>query len=359
VTGSYESPASVDNRVSLPRRSLVPLVSALLIGSGFAVRALVLRGGELPFFAQATELEAQLRDRATVLVAGELPWSVRHGDVPLMPLERHPVIARALHGRDEATALEAYRRAHFDGLLVQSGVPLGPPDSALRDLAMLRPMERFVAVYLDERAALYEPREPFTVDPADARRLVTVARFVLSGAVAPAERAFPEYLRRTRPVEVALFLRDGHEPILWRSTRGESVARAFLDGCFAILDRWTSRQTEAYGRLRDALRRLSLTIAVFYDKGVLGSRSPTFLRRAADPRVWAVGYERLAAWEYALPPSPWKPAMDPTEALRTLARERGVAPPGHLRPELTLYRFRALQLVEQSPAGDVTIFNPR
>ena len=129
--------------------------------------------------------------------------------------------------------------------------------------------------------------------------------------------------------------------------------------CFAVLDRWTSQQQERYGRLREGLQRLSITLAIFYDKGVLGTRSPEFLRRAADPRVWAVGYERLATWEYALPPTPWSPATDPTDALRQLTRERGVPPPGHLRPELTLYRFRALQVLEDSPGGQVQVFDPR
>lgn len=353
--------ADTSKRVRLLQWAFVPLALALVVGIGFGLRAFILHRGTIrwPFTSQPTELDAQLRDRSTVLVAGEVPWSVRRGETALATLSQHPAIARALEGADEAAALEAYRRAHMDGLLVQTSAPLGPPGSALRTLSTMRPAERFGAVYLDDAAAIYEPRESLTVDPADARRLITVARLILSGAVAPPERAFPEALRRTRPVEVALFVRDGHEAILWRSTRGGSVARAFLDVCFAVLDRWTSRQTERYGRLRDALRSLTLTVAVFYDKGVLGSRSPEFLRQAADPRVWAVGYERLAAWEYALPPSPWKPAQDPSDALRTLTRERGVAPPGHLRQELTLYRFRALQLVEQAAAGDVTVFDPR
>lgn len=353
------APSDHPRAASPTRRAALGI--ALVAVLGLALWRVVTPGGagRLPLLAAPTELDAQLRDRSTVLVAGEAPWSVRRGDTPLAPLAQHPDLARALAGRDASAALAAYRAAHLDGILVQTGAALGPADSALRDLASLRPSAAFSAVYLDERAAVYEPREALTIDPADARRLVTVARLVLSGAVAPTERAFPEHLRRTRPVEVALFVRDGREPILWRSTRGGSVARAFLDVTFAILDRWTGRQTEQYGRLREALGRLSLTVAVFYDKGILGSRSPDFLRRAADPRVWAVGYERLAAWEYALPPSPWKPAIEPTTALRALTRERGVPPPGHLRQELTLFRFRALQLVEQSPSGDVTVFDPR
>ena len=46
-------------------------------------------------------------------------------------------------------------------------------------------------------------------------------------------------------------------------------------------------------------------------------------------------------------------------ALRALTRDRGVPPPGHLRPEITLYRFRALQMIERSPNGEVVIYDPQ
>jgi hypothetical protein len=39
-------------------------------------------------------------------------------------------------------------------------------------------------------------------------------------------------------------------------------------------------------------------------------------------------------------------------------REHDVPPPGFQRTDLTLYRFRALQMIEQTPGGAVQIFNP-
>ena len=54
----------------------------------------------------------------------------------------------------------------------------------------------------------------------DTPRSQPCARLVLSGAAAPSERIFPESLRRARAVEVALVVRDGDAPLLWRSTRG-------------------------------------------------------------------------------------------------------------------------------------------
>lgn len=334
----------------------VVFVVALVAGAALVA----LREGwiQAPWGARYAELSAQLRDRGTVAVAGEIPLAMPKGEVTLAPVSRFPALVAGLGQRDAASAVDAARRARLDGLLVRTDAAQGATGSTLRALSELRAVRGFSAVYLDETAALYETADTVTITPEDAQRLVSVARLILSGAAAPPERLFPEEIRRTRPVEVALVVRDGNDPILWRSTRAGSIARAFLDVCFAVLDRWTSRQQERYGRLRDALTTKVLTVAVFYDKGVLGARTPAFLRRAADPRVWSVGYERLASWEYSLPPSPERPAPDPSEALRTLARDRGVPAPGYLRSELTLYRFRALQVIERAPYGPVEVFDP-
>ncbi len=338
-------------------RFFAVLVVALLASLPFVA----FRAGWItpPWSSRYAELTAQLRDRGTVAVVGSAPWAMPSGDATLTSVSRFPALASALEGVEPGAVVAESRRRHLDGMLVRTDSPSGSPRSVALSLSQMRPVAGLTAAYLDDVAALYETTEPVTLETDDARRLITVARLIMSGAVAPPERIFPEALRRTRPVEVALMLRDGHAPILWRSTRGGSIARAFLDVCFAVLDRWTSQQQERYGRLREGLQRLSITLAIFYDKGVLGTRSPEFLRRAAEPRVWAVGYERLATWEYALPPTPWAPASDPTASLRQLTRERGVPPPGHLRPELTLYRFRALQVLERSPAGEVQVFDPR
>jgi hypothetical protein len=90
---------------------------------------------------------------------------------------------------------------------------------------------------------------------------------------------------------------------------------------------------------------------------VLGARTPEFLRRAASAPAWSVGFERMASWEYVLPTLPGAHREDPATALRTLATERSLPAPGYLRPEVTLYRFRALQLIEREPFGEVPVFD--
>lgn len=312
-----------------------------------------------PGAARYDDLVAQLRDRGSVAVSGSLPFWMVLRDVGVVPLDRAPTVRDALAGTDGAAVSTALRARHLDGVVIRPGAQLGAATSVHGRLARSQPVAGLAAVYMDEHATVVDPAEVFDLSVEDATRLVTVARLILSGATAPPERLFPEPLRRARPAEVALILRDGNTPILWRSTRSGSIARGIVDVSFAVLDRWTTRQQEQYGRMRDAILTKTLTVALFYDRGVLGTRDAAYLRRVADPRVWSVGYERVTSWEYALPRPPGAPVEDPVTALRALTRERGVPPPGHLRPEITLYRFRALQMIERAPNGEVVIYDPQ
>jgi hypothetical protein len=311
-----------------------------------------------PWSRRYDRLVEQLRDRGSIAVLGRVPWAMPAVESTLLPASGVPGLAAALRGTDGSAVGAALQRAHLDGLLVRvdgSIGDLGAPSSVGARLAALQPVRGLSAVFLDEWTALYERDEPITISPEDARRLVSVARLVLSGAASPSERIFPESLRLARSVEVGIVVRDGDAPLLWRSTRGGSVARALLDGSFAIINRWSSPLQDRYGRLRDALLTRRISVSLFHDRGVLGARSPEFLRRAARAPAWSVGFERMAGWEYVLPTLPGVAPQDPVTALETLSRERSLPAPGYLRPDVTLYRFRAVQLVEQAPFGDVQV----
>lgn len=341
-------------------KRLLAILAAVLALATSAVALGWWRGYvSLPFGPSHRELELQLRDRGTVAVAGPVPLGLRREGTPLVDYTRMPALRAALEGRDPEAVVRAFREARLDGLMVRTDRPLGAPGSVLRGLSEMRAMPGLNATYLDDTAALYEPADVLTIEPGDARRLVETVRLVLQGATPPPERLFPPALRRSQPTEVAVIVRDGRDPVLWRAVRGGSVARALMDATYAVLDRWNTRQQQRYGPLREAILRQPVTIAVFYDRGTFGARTPAFLDRAADPRVFSVGYEHLGRWEYVLPPSPWAPGAPPAQALASLAREHDVPPPGYLRPELTLYRFRALQLVEREAQGAVTVFDPR
>jgi hypothetical protein len=333
---------------------IAAFVALLVVALGSAWRSGVVRA---PWSRRYDRLVEQLRDRGTVAVLGAVPLGLPAMETTLLAADRVPGLAAALRGDDGVAVGAILQRAHLDGLLVRvdGTVRGGAPSSVGARLAALAPVSGLSAAFLDETTALYERDEPITISPEDARRLVSVARLVLSGAASPSERIFPESLRRARSVEVGIVVRDGDAPLLWRSTRGGSVARAMLDGSFAIINRWSSPLQDRYGRLRDALLTRRITVSLFHDKGVLGARTPEFLRRAAPAPGWSVGFERMASWEYVLPTLPGAAPTDPVAALRTLALERAVPAPGYLRPDVTVYRFRAVQLIEQSPFGEVQV----
>jgi hypothetical protein len=332
----------------------IVLVGLLLLATAWW-RGLV----TLPIGPNRRELAAQLRDRGTVAVAGPIPLGLRRDEATLRDYTHFPPLASALNGTDANAVARAVAREHLDGLMVRTDRTLGAPGSMLRRMSEMMPVNGMGATFMDDAAALYESAEPIAIESADAVRLVAVVRLVLQGAVPPPERLFPEAVRRSRPTEVAVILRDGHEPIIWRAVRGGSIGRALVDASYAVLDRWNTRQQQRFGPIREAIVTHPITIAIFHDRGTLGSRSDDFIRRAANPRVFAIGYEHLGRWEYVLSPMPWGPAQDPVQAITALVREHDVPPPGYKRPELTLYRFRAYQLVERDPQGDVEIFDPQ
>ncbi|MDP3275532.1 MAG: hypothetical protein Q8Q09_10080 [Deltaproteobacteria bacterium] len=340
------------------RRWLVRLTvgTLLTVGSlGFAAS----RGWlSIPGLAAHAQLEAQLRDRGTMALAGRLPFGVSLGETRVDSYEVYPQLLAALHGRDRAAVANAVRATHVDGLLVQSNRALGTEGSALRAMSELRAMPGLTATWMEQDVALYEVKEQPEISADDASRLIECVRLMIEGAAAPPERVFPEPLRGARPAEVMVVIRDGGSPILWRAVRGGSVARALVDATYAVIDRWNTRQQQTYGSLRDAIRRMPLTVSIFYDKGVLETRQAPWIDHAVNSQVFAIGYERQGRWEYVLPTAPGIPARRSSEALSQLVREHDVPPPGYGRTDLTLFRFRALQIIESTAGGAITIVNP-
>jgi hypothetical protein len=303
-------------------------------------------------------LELQLRDRGTVATIGSMPLSLRRLDTNLVDYRKVAALQTALESNNSASVVTALREARLDGILVRTDRALGAPSSVLFALTHYRTARGLSATWLDSSYALYEVREQPTVSVEDAPKLIECVRLIIRGGAAPSERLFAEPLRGARPAEVMVVIRDGSAPILWRAVRGGSVARALVDATYAVIDRWNTRQVQSYGPLREAIRRMPITVAIFYDKGTLETREPAWLDRAVDSGIFAVGYERLGHWEYVLPTAPGAPRRATSQALSDLVREHDVPPPGFQRTDLVLYRFRALQLIEDSAESTVTIRDP-
>lgn len=330
-------------------------VTKLLLTTGLLGVAAV---GSVFGFGSNGPIELQLRDRGTVATVGSLPLRLRRVDTNFADYRNFPRLRAAIEGTDSAAVASALRELRLDGLLVRTERPQGEPRTMLHALTHYQTLTNLSAVWMDNANALYEVRDQPEVSEADAPKLIECVRLIVRGGTAPAERLFPEPLRGARPAEVMVVIRDGASPILWRAVRGGSVARALVDATYAVIDRWNTRQVQSYGPIREAIRRMPITVAIFYDKGTLETREPSWLDSSVDSSVFAVGYERLGHWEYVLPAAPGAPVRRTSAALADLVREHDVPPPGFQRPDLALYRFRALQLVETTAEGPVNIRNP-
>src|SRR6185436_13582590 len=113
-------------------------------------------------------------------------------------------------------------------------------------------------LYLSPDAALYAPDVTRELSPAHRDALAVVARALIGGARPPRVASFPEPLRRLRPVEVMVLLRDGERARLWRSARGSSIASALITASTVARQRWQEREQAMGAKIDQALPRLDL-----------------------------------------------------------------------------------------------------
>lgn len=336
-----------------------------LRGVVVALAALVLSGGAYLVLSQrtmpgASALRERLRDRGTVPIV-----SARGADLgrigaqgaQLVAADRVPGLAAALAGRDPAALAEVLDRSGVDTLLVDGrDPPRGPLTAAsplrARLLAYAR-VDGLECLYLSPLAAIYvRDLAPPITDPPLRAALARVARELLAGASPPRIGSFPEPARRTgHEVEVMVTLRAHGAARLWRSARGDSIARALITAATAARGRWTERET-SLGLLSVVLRTLEVDVSLLERDGEIGDRSPAFLDRVVTAEH-GVGYDDRDGWRYVLP-----------ELLTASGTHRGAASFQQLfrendireglgRRDLTLFRF-AITPIGESPGGSLT-----
>jgi hypothetical protein len=180
--------------------------------------------------------------------------------------------------------------------------------------------------------------------------MAVVARALIGGARPPRVSSFPEPLRRLRPVEVMVLLRDGDRPRLWRSARGNSIASALITAATVARQRWQEREQAMGTPLEQALERLELDVDLLEDDGTIGERSPAFIDRVFFIGVHGVGYERKGAWRYLLPDATREDGKGrPSQAYRKLFSDDGLPPDSFDRHDLRLYRMVVQTIATSSP----------
>lgn len=332
----------------------------------FALPTLILLGAVavayFVFVFQAPEslgdLETHLQDAGKVLVVGEDDLAdLKAPGATLVPLSRERGLAKVLDGRDEAAVVRALEARGFKALLADTRLTRAdrlPRVSVKNTLSLYRPLERFTASYLTERAALYGWHEPFDISPGDARRLMTVAREVLRTGHAPDTSHDSEPLRRHRASEVSVVLRGQGPALIWRSARRDDVIESVIDASKAVRERWVVRQERRHGPLEQAVDRLALEVEIFHDHGLLADRSVPFLWRAIEPGVFGAIMEQPKKYRYQLPSTSVYASREGVEDyLATVSKEADLGEDGWSRRDIKMTRFRTVHFREARPGGDV------
>lgn len=248
-----------------------------------------------------------------------------------------PTVGAALAGSDPSALLAALEHTGIDAVLV--GTDERPGVSIASRLASYRHVDGLRGLYLARDAALYGRDTVQALPQAFRDAAAVVARRLLEGARVPSVSSFPEPLRRVRPVEVMVLLRQAGRARLWRSARGSSIASALNTAASVARQRWEEREQAMGGPLARALPGLDVEVALLEEDGTLGERDPAFIDRVFFPGH-GVGYERKGAWRYLLPEPTQKEARGhPSRAYRKLFVDDGLPADSFERHELRLYRL--------------------
>jgi hypothetical protein len=295
-----------------------------------------------------TELDRALTGRGRVLLVGASasPQAEPQGST-LLSAASEPAVVAALGGDDAARLVKALQQARIDALLVAPKAAAGTSLGAR--LARYERVDGLHGLYLARTGALYARDAAAELPSAFRDATAFVARGLLEGARSPNLSSFPEPLRRVRPVEVMVMLREGERARLWRSARGSSIASALITAAVIARQRWQEREQAMGGALATHLPSLAVEVALLEEDGTIAERDEAFIDRSFF-EGHGVGYERKGAWRYLLPDATRREGKGKvSRAYRKLFVDDGLPADSFERHDLRLYRL-VVQRLAVSPA---------
>ncbi len=289
---------------------------------------------------------------ATVILAPDAELNC--AGIATRELASHTLEA-ALTGTQERTVAELLSREKATALGI---VPGKGRAGVLGQLAEFQHVPGLRGVVLaPEFSAFTSVREP-VLSAREADALAYVARALFRGAREPSLSSFPVALRKVERVEVIVTLSEGGRPLLWRSTRATSIARAMLTATRVARDRWHESSQSKGGPLEKRLPTLDVEVGILSEDGTLASLQPSFVNQAIT-EGHGLGFDYRNGWHYLSPSDvALRGKGKPYAALEALMADQGLGPAALQDPNLRVYRFVPITLgVSKAPltaagAGD-------
>lgn len=293
-----------------------------------------------------------LENRGKVaVIEGDKLLRFKPSGTQFISVEEVPYLFVSLSRRDSSDLLEAMSRSGVQGLIFSSREDRVPnPRTTLKErLLTYGRISGLRCVFLSPVATLYlrHPREPL---PAFAEEAIAgVVRGILAGARPPRITSFPEPLRRIRDTEVMVSLRQGKRNRLWRSAKGNSIARALIAAASIARRRWMERESMMGDPLDALLPKLDVDVLLLEDDGTVLVRKSKFIERVFT-RDHYVAYQWRGSWRYQVPDTSGKSdRRSAVEAYRQLFIKNNLPAESLQRTDLRLYRLTA-SLLARSPA---------
>lgn len=327
-------------------------VAALLVLALTVCGAAVLwHAGETP-----PEVCSTLRKSRVTTVLLEAPAFVRCDAIFDRPLAGSEM-ARVLAAGGPERAAQAV--ASEKGLAI--GIAPGKTKSGgiLAQFSSLQAVPGFRGVTLAPEFSAYVAHAETKLSAQEADAIAYVARALLRGAREPSLASFPASLRKVDSVEVIVTLSERGRPLLWRSARGTSIAKALLTATRVARDRWHEREQAMGGPLDKRLLSLDVEVGLLVEDGTLAQLQQGFVDKAITERH-GIGFDYRSGWHY-LSPADVKTKgargehVSAFAALSALLADHGLTQQVLADPNLRVYRFVPVTLgVSKAPLGSST-----
>jgi hypothetical protein len=305
--------------------------------------------------AHSRDIDQWLKNRGTIAVIGAKDKKDKASFSPsgtrLVSVDTIPALVRALASQDLSQVVDAMDRSNVRGLFVE-----GESKGSLGEKATV--MERVMAydrilgmrgVVFSSEASLYINNPVEELPAASKEAIAVVARGIIGGAKPPRVTSFPQFVQRARDAEVMVILRQGTHERLWRSAKGNSIARALITSCTTARKRWMERERAMGGRLDDLLTHLDIDIFLLEDDGTVLTRDDRFIDRVFTKEN-GIAYQWRGTWRFLLPAATAEAGKgSAVRAYQKLLRENALPLDSLQRKELRLYRLAVTPLAE-SPA---------